>query len=561
MSNADISTPQPAAEETESFSELLSQYEQSHARQPEEGNRQVEGTVIAVSADSVFVDIGYKTEGVLPLAPLEAAGEVPKPGDRIPVTVKGRNAEGYYDLTRHKVVQPTDWSSLEQAFAAQAIITGTVTAAVKGGLTVDVGVRAFMPASRSGVREAAEVERLVGQEIRCRILKLEVEAEDVVVDRRSVVEEEERAAKDRRYAELQEGDTVTGTVRALMDYGAFVDLGGVDGLLHVGDIAWARIRRPADVLAVGQKIEARVLKIDADKKRVSLGLKQLQPEPWETVPEQYKAGARVTGVATRLTDFGVFVELAPGVEGLVHVSEMSWVKKVRKPSDLVKIGDTLETVILGVDAAQRRISLGLKQALGDPWADVMQKYPLGSVVEGPITSFMKFGAFLQIVEGVEGLIHLSEISADKRLNHPQDALKLGEVVKAQVIAVDVERRQLKLSIKQLIPTSLDEYVMERKVDEAVTGRIVQVADGVARVELGEGVQASCRFPQEAQEAAETQSAAKVDMSALSSMLQARWKGGATTVAPKPEPVRAGQVRNFRITKLDADAKTIELELV
>ncbi|MHB1023947.1 MAG: 30S ribosomal protein S1 [Acidobacteriaceae bacterium] len=561
MSNSNIPEAQPTPEATESFSDLLSQYEKSHSSTTEEGRKQIEGTVIAVSAESVFLDIGYKTEGVLPLSAFVGAAEGVKPGDRIAVNVKGRNEEGYYDLTRFKVVQPTDWSSLEQAFTEQATIAGTVTAVVKGGLSVDVGVRAFMPASRSGVREAAEVEKLVGQEIRCRILKLEVESEDVVVDRRAVVEEEERAEKERRYSELNVGDTVIGTVRNLADYGAFIDLGGVDGLLHVGDIAWGRIGKPADVLTVGQKIEARVLKIDAEKKRISLGLKQLQPEPWDAVSEKYKVGARVTGVATRLTDFGAFVELEPGIEGLVHVSEMSWVKKVRKPEDLIKLGDTVETVILAIDPEQRRISLGLKQALGDPWADVVEKFAVGSVVEGPVTSFMKFGAFVQIVEGVDGMIHISEISAEKHLNHPQDALKLGQVVKAQVLAIDQDRRQLKLSIKQLIPTSLDEFIAEHKAGDAVTGRIIEIADGRARVELGEGILATCPVAAVEPVAAEAPATAKLDMSALSSMLQARWKGAAAESSPKAEPVRAGQIRNFKITQVDADAKTITLELV
>ena len=375
--------PQTSAEADASFGDLLSQFEQSHSHKIENGSRQLEGTVVTVTADSVLLDIGYKTEGILPLAAFADAGEMPKPGAKLPVTVKGRDPEGYYELTRFKVARPTDWSSLERAFAEKSTIVGTVTGMIKGGFSVDVGVRAFMPASRSGVRDAAEMEKLVEQEIRCRIIKLDTADEDVVVDRRIVAEEEEREGKQRKYAELKEGDVVSGTIRTLADYGAFVEIGGVDGLLHVSDISWGRVNKPSDVLSVGQEIEVKVLKIDAEKQRISLGMKQLQPHPWDSVAEKYRTGERVRGTVTRTTDFGAFVELEPGIEGLVHVSEMSWVKKVRKPSDLVKPGDTVEVVILAVNVGEQRLSLGLKQALGDPWVDVAQRFPAGDGDRGP----------------------------------------------------------------------------------------------------------------------------------------------------------------------------------
>ncbi len=552
---------QPNSESNESFGDLLSQFEQSHSHKIEDGSRQLEGTVVTVTADSVLLDIGYKTEGILPLTAFEGAGEMPKPGDKLPVTVKGRDPEGYYELTRFKIARPTDWSALERAFAEKATIVGTVTAMIKGGFSVDVGVRAFMPASRSGVRDAAEMEKLVEQEIRCRIIKLDTADEDVVVDRRIVAEEEERAGKDRKYAELKEGDVVTGTIRTLADYGAFVEIGGVDGLLHVSDISWGRVNKPADVLTVGQEIEAKVLKIDAEKQRISLGMKHLQPHPWDSVAEKYRTGERVRGTVTRTTDFGAFVELEPGIEGLVHISEMSWVKKVRKPSDLVKTGDTVEVVILGVNVGEQRMSLGLKQALGDPWVDVAQRFPAGAAIEGPVTNITKFGAFVQLAEGVEGMVHVSEISAEKRINHPQDVLKVGQLVKAQVLAVDTERRLLRLSMKQLIPTSLDEYIAEHSQGDVVTGRVVEESAGQARVELGEGIHVPCRITAQAPAREETKREAKADLSSLSSMLQARWKGGAAASgAPKAETVHAGQIRSFRIATLDRDAKKIELEL-
>jgi small subunit ribosomal protein S1 len=559
----EISANQPAAEPDESFKDLLSQYERSHARTPQERSQGVEAVVVKVTADAVVLDIGFKIEGVLPLTALRA-NETVKPGDKLLVTVKGRGPEGYYELTRGRVARPTDWAALEKAFAEKTTIVGTVIGAVKGGLSIDIGVRAFMPASRSGVRDATEMEKLVGQEVRCRITKIDVADEDVVVDRRVIAEEEERANRERRYSEIREGDTVNGVVRSLADYGAFVDIGEVDGLLHVSDISWSRVNKPADVLTVGQAIEARVLKIDQEKRRISLGMKQLQPHPWDAAAEKYKVGERVRGAVTRLMDFGAFVELEPGVEGLIHVSEMSWSRKVRKPSDALKPGETVEAVILGVNQGEHRISLGLKQALGDPWADVAQKFPAGSVIEGPVVSLTKFGAFVQLAEGVEGMIHVSEISAEKRINHPQDVLKTGQIVKAQVLEVDKAKRNVRLSIKQMAPSSLDEYIAEHKEGDVVTGRMTEVSGESARVELGEGVFASCRMPAQAsseQQAPETKpKESKADLSSLSSMLQAKWKTGPSPAAAKPNASSAGQIRSFRISKLDPAAKKIELEL-
>jgi small subunit ribosomal protein S1 len=563
-----MSSPQPdnseleaAPESGESFGEIFSEYEQSHARKGEGGGRQIEGKVIAVSADSVFVDIGYKTEGVLPLAIFQSGNETVKPGDQLLVSVKGRNLEGYYELSRFKVEQPRDWSALEQAFTAKTIIAGTVTGVVKGGVSVDVGVRAFMPASRSGARDAADLERLVGQQIRCRIIKLDVSDEDVVVDRRAVTEEEDRSTKEQRYSELKEGETVHGEVRSLTGYGAFVDIGGVDALLHVGDISWNRVSNPEDVLSVGQQIEARVLKIDSAKQRIGIGMKQLLPHPWDGVAAKLKAGDRVHGTVTRVADFGAFVELEPGVEGLIHLSEMSWAKKVRKPSDVLKTGDTVEAVVLGVNMGERRLSLGLKQTLGDPWAEIERKFPAGSAIEGPVTSFTKFGAFVQLADGVEGMIHVSEISGEKRIHHPQDVLRVGQIVKAQVLEVDKAKRQLRLSMKQRVTVSVDEYIAEHPPGSVVSGRIVEVAQGLARVELGEGIEGTCRTGTERTVAEAPAGEGRVDLSALSSMLKARWTGGPSSVPAKPEGINVGQIRSFRVKPLEPDAKKIDLVLV
>ena len=559
---SDPNTPEAPlkADSGESFGTILSQFERSHTPKSAEGLR--EGTVVSLSSDLVFIDLGFKTEGVLPLLEFQKDHEALKPGDKLQVTIKGRDPEGYYLLTRSRAARPHDWAALERAFADKRTIVGTVTGVVKGGLSVDVGVSAFMPASRSGVRDASEMEKLIEQEIRCRIIKLDAMDEDVVVDRRIVAEEEEQTVKDRRYSELKEGETVSGTVRSLTNYGAFVDVGGADALLHVSDISWSRINKPADVLTVGQQVEARVLKTDPEKRRISIGMKQLQPHPWDSVPGKYKVGERVRGRVTRVMDFGAFVELEPGVEGMIHVSEMSWVKKVRKPGDLVKSGDTVEVVILGVNAGEQRMSLGLKQALGDPWTDAAQKFVVGSAVEGPVVSLTKFGAFVQVSEGIEGMVHVSDISAEKRINHPQDVLKVGQLVKAQVLELDAETRRLKLGMKQLVPTSIDEYVAEHQQGDVVSGRVVEVSGGAAKVELGEGIVAACGISAAPkQEDAKHSAGAGTDVASLSSMLAARWKSGTVAESSKPQEIQPGQVRKFRITKLDRTAKTIEVELM
>ena len=560
MSNPGSPESPPSNESNESFQDILSQFEQSKSRKPEEAGKGREGTVIAVTVDSVLVDIGFKTEGTLPLAVFQGAGEAVKQGDKLVVSIKGRDPEGYYELVLGKSERPKDWASLEKAFADKTTIVGRVTGLVKGGLSVDVGVRAFMPASRSGARDAAEMGKLVEQEIRCRITQLDVAEENVIVDRRAVAEEEGRAVKQRRFSEIKEGATLHGTVRSLTDYGAFIDIGELDALLHVSDISRTRVSKPADVLAVGQEVEVKVLKVDSEKRRISVGMKQLEPDPWDSVATKYKPGERARGTVTRLLDFGAFVELEPGIEGLIHISELSWAKKVRTPSDVVKPGETVETVILGVSGGERRISLGLKQALGDPWAEVTQKFAVGSVVEGSVTSLTNFGAFVQVSEGVEGMIHISDMSSEKRINHPQDMLKVGQRVKAQMLEIDTERRRLKLGMKQLVPTSIEEYIAERQEGNVVSGRVIEISGERARVELGEGIEAVCRIAAELPDKEKTGVEGKADLASLSSMLKARWKGSSGAARPLAEAVRAGQIRSFRITKLDPAAKKIELEL-
>jgi small subunit ribosomal protein S1 len=565
-----VPSPDPAPEQpTESFADLLKDFERTHSHRAD--SKQLEGTVVSVSADQVFLDVGYKIEGVLPRSAFPNNADALKPGDAFPVSITGRNEEGYYQLSVHRVALPRDWSALEAAFAEKVAIAATVTGVVKGGLTVDVGVRAFMPASRSGTRDAAELEALVGQQITCRITKLDTADEDVVVDRRVVLEEQSRGAAQSLRAALNVGDTVTGTVRTLMPYGAFVSIGeanssgsslsGIDGLLHISDISLSRVNKPEDVLTVGQQLTLRILKIDPDTGKISLGLKQLQPAPWETAPTRLQPGQRVSGTVTRLADFGAFVEIEPGLEGLIHISEMSWAKKVRHPSDLLKEGDRVDAVILSIKPEEKRIALGLKQTLVDPWVEVQRNFPVGANVEGPVTRLMAFGAFIQIAEGIDGLVHISEMVADRRLSHPSEVVRIGQIVKAQVLAIDTEKRQVKLSMKQLIPTGIDEFIAEHKVGDTVSGRVIDASPKSILVELGEGIRAACRTtPAKPAAAEEATPAAKADLSSLSSMLKDRWKGNAPAPSAAPDPLAEGQIRTFKIIKLDVEAKKIEVEL-
>jgi len=552
MPQSNISDSPEMSANDNSFGDILSQFEQTHRSRGET----VEGTVMTVTADTVFVDIGRKMDGALPRDP-----EVNlKPGTKLLVSIRGRDEDGTYQLSTIKVETPRDWSALEAAFAEKKIIGGTVLEVVKGGVRVDVGVRAFMPASRSGVRDQAEMEKLIGQQIECRITKLDTASEDVVVDRRSVLEERERAAKEEVFGTLHEGAIVRGTVRSLMEFGAFVDLGGIDGLLHVSDMAYTRNVKPSDIVAVGDTVDVKILKIGKETKKISLGLKQLLPDPWSLVPEKYPVGVRVKGKVSRVADFGAFVELEAGIEGLIHVSEMSWTKKNVRAQDIVKEGDHVEVVVLGVNPADKRIALGLKQALGDPWEEAVKKYPAGGVAEGKVTSLTKFGAFVDLGDNIEGMVHIGDISREKRLNHPNEALKVGQTVKAQVLEADKERRRIRLGIKQLEPTSIDEYIAEHKSGDSVSGRLVEVSGLKAKVELGEGVFAWTKIAGE-QPAKAAASAGKADLGSLTAMLSQRWKSGGTGDAVAAEAPRAGQVRSFKILSIDAAAKRIELELM
>ena len=553
-----------APSEESSFAEILSQFEQSHHGQ--RGAEVIQGAVVSISSEAVFVDIGRKMDGVIPVEQFrQDSGELSiHVGDTVLVTITGRDNEGSYTLSTIRVQRPKDWSALETAFAERRTIAGVVKELVKGGLRVDVGVEAFMPASRSGAKDPSEMEKLVGQEIECKIIKLDTADEDVVVDRRGVLEEEQARLKERALSELHEGDVVSGVVRSLTDFGAFVQLApGIDGLLHVTDMSWQRVAKPSDLVSAGDSIEVKILKINSDTRRISLGIKQLTPDPWTLAGERFHVGDRVQGKVSRLADFGAFVELAPGIDGLVHVSEMSWSKKVRKPSDVVNAGELVEAVVLGINTAEHRISLGLKQALGDPWEEAGKKFAPGTIVEGQVASLTNFGAFVDLGKGVEGMIHISDISREKRLTHPREALSAGQNVRAVVLELDRERKRIRLGMKQLEPTTIDEFLGEHHPGQTVTGRVVDLGKDMAKVELGDGVFAECRLPVEDDDppsAPEEPGAA--NLSSLTAMLSAKWKQGASPAAAagRPQPARAGQIRSFRILILDAEKKRIEVEL-
>lgn len=560
-------TPDPvqdepvAAPETSTFGDILTQYEEEHKGTPSES---LQGTVVAVTAENVVVNIGRKMEGVLPLTPFMGADGKPfvKVGDVYPVTISGRNEEGYYELSTLKVKRPTDWSGFEKAFAEKAIVAGRVVEVVKGGLRVDLGVRAFMPASRSGARDPIEMEKLLGQEIRCRITKLDVADEDVVVDRRSVLEEEAAQQKARAFEALTEGAVVHGSVRTVTEYGAFVDLGGVDGLLHIGDMSWNRIASASDAVSVGDSVEVKILKIDPGTKKISLGMKQLQPDPWTVTTSTLKIGEKIKGKVVRLADFGAFVEIAPGVDGLIHLSSLAWGKRVRKPSDVLKVGDLVEAMVLDIKPADKRISLGLKEALGDPWDDAEKKFPQGMVIEeATIANLAKFGAFVDLGNGMEGMIHIADITNEKRLEHPKELLATGKKVRVLVLEVDKEKRRIRLGMKQLEPTVVDTFMAEHKIGDVLTGRVVSVDSHSAKVEVAEGVTGICRVPKnEPAKAAEPADRPKVDLSSMREMLATRWKTGPVEVAQQAPKFRVGEVRTFKVIGLDPKRKAVELEL-
>jgi len=562
--NAAVEGATPTAEET-SFGDVLRQFEAEH--QAVEGqDATLEGTIVSINEEAIVVDVGRKMEGILkpdnPGLPANLA-----PGAVIMVNITGRTDDGsYYTLSTLHVEQPKDFTGLQSAFDAKSVIMGMVTEQVKGGLRVQVadGVYAFLPASRSGIREMTDLSKLLGQQVEVRITKLDVsnpDRPDVVVDRRSVIEEASAAAKQAAFATLEEGAVVQGRVRSLTDFGAFVEIApGIDGLLHVTDMSWHRVDKPTSLLSPGQSLQVKILKLNKESKKISLGLKQLTPDPWTAAIATLEVGQRVTGKVVRLADFGAFVEIAPGVDGLIHLSEMSWTRRVRKPSDVLKSGEQVDAIVLEIKASDKRISLGLKQALGNPWDSAEEKFPAGKVIEATVTNLAQFGAFVDLGEGIEGMIHVGDITREKRIQHPKEVLASGQAVKAVVLEVDKDKKRIRLGMKQLEPTSADTFITEHQVGELLTGRVVEVHTGHAKVELGEGVHARCKGKEEAA-TSESSAAAASNVDDLAAMLASRWKGGAGSSSPaSKDTLRVGQIRRFKITSMEAGNRRIEVEL-
>ena len=466
----------------------------AEAAAPAEDNL-LKGTVVKLTDKHVVVDVGFKSDGMVPIAQVLGRDGQPrfKPGDSIDVVIdRGETEEGYVLLSHEKAARVRVWDDIDKAYAEKSSVKGYVVDRVKGGLSVDVGgVRAFRPGSQVDLKPVRNLDGFKGQEIDVRVIKLNKKRGNIVVSRKQLLEEEQAEKRSKTLEHLEEGSVLTGTVKNLTDYGAFVDLGGLDGLLHITDMSWGRLTHPRDLVNVGDEIHVKVLKFDKDKQRVSLGFKQLTPDPWLDAAERYPIGAHVRGRVLSVTDYGAFVELEQGIEGLVHVSEMTWSKRMKHPSKIVKPGDEVETVVLNVNPAERRISLGLKQLEQNPWEQLHDKYPVGSVVEGKVRNLTDFGAFIEIEEGIDGLVHVSNLSWTKRVKHPSEVLKKGDKVKAQVLAIEPEHRRLSLGIKQMQPDVWETFFATHRVGDVVRGKVLRTAQFGAFVEISDGVEGLC----------------------------------------------------------------------
>jgi small subunit ribosomal protein S1 len=515
------------------FGAMLENYEKESAAAIQEGEI-VRGTVVSISDQNVLVDIGFKSEGIVPREEfLDREGNIMvKRGEEVDVLIKSiENQDGYAILSRAAAVQVQSWEKLRRAHQNHETITGRVVDRIKGGLKVDLeGVPAFLPGSQVDVRPVRNLEAFMNTEIEVRVIKLNRKRGNVVVSRKAVLEEVTGKKKAETLENIEESVVIEGTVKNITDYGAFIDLGGIDGLLHIIDMSWGRIQSPNDILKVGDTIQVKVLKFDREKERISLGYKQLMPDPWQSVAERFPPGTRVRGRVVSLTDYGAFIEIEPGVEGLVHVTEMTWSKRLKHPSKILSISQEVEAIVLDVDPNNRRVSLGLKQISEDPWETLPVRYHTGSRVTGKVRSLTDFGAFVEIEDGIDGLVHVSDISWTKRIKHPSDVLKKGQQVDAVITNIDVDNRRLSLSIKDLEPNAWDRFFEVHKLGDVVTGRVVRFANFGAFVEIEEGIEGLCHVSELSDERVE-----------------------------KPEDaVKIGQVLQFKILKLDAAQKKIGL---
>ena len=454
----------------------------------------VTGTVVKITDKQAVIDIGLKSEGLLPLDQITNLDGTYKfnPGDQIEVVVeREEQGGGGYIVSHEKALRHKIWDKLEEAANTKTPVKGLVVSRVKGGLTVDIGIKAFLPGSQIEVRPVRNLDGYVGTEIEVRVIKLNKKRGNVVISRKELLEEDQNAKKAVTLSTLEEGTILTGVVKNLTDYGAFVDLGGLDGLLHITDMSWGRLTHPRDLVNVGDEIQVKVLKFDKDKQRVSLGFKQLTPDPWLDATERYPIGAQVRGRVLSVTDYGAFVELEQGIEGLVHVSEMTWSKRMKHPSKMVKPGDEVDTLILSVNPNDRRISLGMKQLQDNPWEALEDKYPTGAIIEGRVRNLTDFGAFIEIEDGIDGLVHVSNLSWTKRIKHPSEVLKKGEKVRAIVLGVEPENRRLSLGVKQLQPDVWDTFFAQHRIGDVIKGKVLRTAQFGAFVEIAEGVEGLC----------------------------------------------------------------------
>ena len=482
----------PMSEEEAGYEQLIDDY--SHFAPPAEGEL-LQGRVLKVTDKEAIVDFGYKSEGLVPIEQFTLPdGSVPVHRDDVIDVIVDRSGpppEGYILLSHKKASQLRAWDNLEKAHRENLTVLGRVVGRIKGGLQVDVGAPAFMPGSQIDIRPHHNADEFLGQDIPVKIVKVNRRRGNIVVSRKLAMEEDLTARKSAVLGELSEGSVVTGTIKNLTDYGAFVDLGGIDGLLHVSDMSYGRVTHPSEVVGVGDEVTVKVLKFDRSKERISLGMKQLHTDPWQTIEEHYPIGARVIGRVVSVTDYGAFVELEPGVEGLIHISEMTWSRRMKHPSKVVKAGDQVEAVVLDVKQRDKRVSLGIKQLEPDPWTTVVDRYSVGSVVEGRVRKLTDFGAFIEIEEGIDGLVHISDLSWTKRVKHPSEVLKKGQLVQAVILNIDAGNRRLSLGVKQLQPDAWESIFRTHQIGDTIRGRVCRVANFGVFVELAPGVEGLC----------------------------------------------------------------------
>jgi small subunit ribosomal protein S1 len=494
---AAAATPAEKEPSMEDFATALENYEQEQAQTEAALNDEqiIPGTVLKITAQYVVVDIGYKSEGVVPVAEFtDSEGNISvQPGQEIPVVRdQGHTEEGYINLSYHKAQRLKAWDEIEKAYNDKASVKARIIDRIKGGLTVDImGARAFLPGSQVELRPMRNLDGMKNTEIDVRIIKLNKKRGNIVVSRKQLLEEEQGEKRTKTLDQLSEEAILTGTVKNLTNYGAFVDLGGIDGLLHITDMSWGRLTHPRDLVQVGDQIQVKVLKFDREKQRVSLGFKQLTPDPWLDASDRYPIGAHVKGRVISVTDYGAFIELEQGIEGLVHVSEMTWSKRMKHPSKMVNVGDQLEAVVLNVNVNERRISLGLKQLESNPWETLHEKFPIGQIVEGKVRNLTDFGAFIEIEDGIDGLVHVSNLSWTKRVKHPSEVLKKGDKVRAIVLAIEPDQRRLSLGVKQLQPDVWETFFDQHRVGDVIHGKVLRLASFGAFVEIADGVEGLC----------------------------------------------------------------------